>query len=43
LLTYKGDVDLKARLDEWEKFFNLARPHGAFEGKAPYEILRERL
>lgn len=23
--------------------YNLARPHGAFNGKAPYEILRERL
>ncbi len=27
---------------DWEKFYNLARPHGAFKGKAPYEILRER-
>ena len=43
LLSYKGDIDLKARLDAWEKFYNLARPHGAFKGKAPYEILRERL
>ncbi|MCQ4631735.1 hypothetical protein GB927_016915, partial [Shinella sp. CPCC 100929] len=25
------------------QFYNLARPHGAFNGKAPYEILRERL
>lgn len=43
LLSYKGDVDLKARLSEWEKLYNLSRPHGAFKGKAPYEILRERL
>ncbi len=43
LLAYKGDVDLRAKLDEWERFYNLTRPHGAFKGKAPYEILRERL
>ena len=43
LLTYKGDVDLEAKLEEWERFYNLARPHGAFNGKTPYEALRERL
>jgi transposase InsO family protein len=43
LLTYKGDVDLEAKLEEWERFYNLARPHGAFDGKTPYEALRERL
>ena len=43
LLTYTGDVDLRERLSEWEQFYNLSRPHGAFNGKAPYEILRERL
>jgi transposase InsO family protein len=31
LLTYKDDVDLKAKLDEWEHFYNFARPHGAFK------------
>lgn len=41
--TYTDDVDLRARLSEWEQFYNLARPHGAFNGKAPYEVLRERL
>jgi transposase InsO family protein len=43
LLTYKGDVDLEARLDQWEQFYNFNRPHGAFNGKTPYEALRERL
>lgn len=43
LLTYTDDVDLRARLSEWEQFYNLSRPHGAFNGKAPYEVLRERL
>lgn len=43
LLTYKDDVDLNAKLAEWESFYNLSRPHGAFNGRAPYEILRERL
>lgn len=43
LLSYKDDVDLEAKLDEWERFYNFARPHGAFKGKTPYEALREKL
>jgi transposase InsO family protein len=43
LLTYKDDVDLEAKLAEWERFYNFSRPHGAFNGKTPYEALRERL
>jgi len=40
LLTYTDDVDLNAKLAEWERFYNLDRPHGAFAGKTPYEALR---
>lgn len=43
LLSYKGDVDLEAKLGEWERFYNLARPHGAHNGKTPYEALRAKL
>lgn len=43
LLSYKDDVDLEAKLGEWEQFYNFARPHGAFNGKTPYEALREKL
>lgn len=43
LLNYKDDVDLERKLSEWEKFYNFARPHGAFKGKTPYEALREKL
>ncbi len=43
LLSYKDDVDLEAKLAEWERFYNLVRPHGAHRGKTPYEVLRERL
>lgn len=43
LLSFKGDVDLEAKLDEWELFYNFGRPHGAFNGKTPYEALREKL
>ena len=43
LLTYTDDIDLHQKLAEWERFYNLSRPHGAFNGKAPYETLRERL
>ena len=31
------------RLAEWENFYNFNRPHGAFNGKTPYEALREKL
>ena len=43
LLSYTGDVDLEAKLAEWESFYNFSRPHGAFNGKTPYEALREKL
>lgn len=43
LLSYKGDVDLEAKLAEWEAFYNFSRPHGAHQGKTPYEALREKL
>jgi transposase InsO family protein len=43
LLDYKDDVDLEAKLDEWERFCNFHRPHGAFNGKTHYEALREKL
>jgi transposase InsO family protein len=43
LLKYKDDVDLEAKLDQWERFYNFARPHGAHNGQTPYEALRERL
>lgn len=43
LFEYKDDVDLEARLKQWEDFYNLHRPHSAFHGKTPYEALRENL
>lgn len=43
LLNYVDDVDLNKKLTEWENFYNFSRPHGAFNGLTPYEILRERL
>lgn len=43
LLSYKDDVDLEAKLDEWERFYNFHRPHGEHNGKTPYEVLREKL
>ncbi len=42
-ISYMGDVDLEAKLQEWERFYNLARPHGAHNGKTPYEALRAKL
>jgi transposase InsO family protein len=43
LLTYTDDVDLNKKLAEWERFYNYDRPHGAFNGKTPYEALRSML
>jgi transposase InsO family protein len=43
LLSYKDDIDLETKLEEWENFYNFNRPHGAFNGKTPYETLREKL
>jgi hypothetical protein len=43
LLSYKGAVDLEAKLSDRKTFYNLNSPHGTFKGKAPYEELRERL
>ncbi|MBC8485551.1 MAG: IS481 family transposase [Bacteroidetes bacterium] len=40
LLTYTDDVDLNRKLESWEQFYNFNRPHGAFDGKTPYEALR---
>jgi transposase InsO family protein len=40
LLTYTDDVDLNKKLEEWENFYNYNRPHAAFRGKTPYEVLR---
>ena len=43
LLTYTDDVDLSGKLEAWERFYNFDRPHGAFAGKTPYEVLRSLL
>jgi transposase len=43
LLTYKDDVDLTKKLNQWENFYNFERPHSAHKGKTPYEILKDRL
>ena len=43
LLEYRGDVDLEKKFSLWESFYNFQRPHGAHQGKTPYESLREKL
>jgi transposase InsO family protein len=43
LLSYTDDVDLKQKLEAWERFYNVSRPHGAFGGKTPYETLKSLL
>lgn len=43
LLTYTDDVDLKEKLEQWQQFYNLHRPHRSLKGKTPYEVLRQKL
>ena len=43
LLTYTDDVDLNAKLEAWEDFYNYDRPHIAHDGKTPYEVMRSLL
>jgi hypothetical protein len=36
------DTDLFSdKLQEWEDFYNLNRPHGGLNGQTPYERLRD--
>lgn len=43
LLGYKDDVDLQAKLEAWENFYNYDRPHMSHDGKTPYEMMRSIL
>lgn len=43
LLSYRDDVDLEAKLEAWENFYNYHRPHSAFDGRTPYEQLKSLL
>ena len=43
LLNYKNAVDPEKKLSHWEQFYNFPRPHGAHQGKTPYESLRDKL
>jgi transposase InsO family protein len=43
LLEYTNDVDLNRKLKDWGTFYNYHRPHGAHEGKTPYEKLKSSI
>jgi transposase InsO family protein len=43
LLTYTDDVDLYAKLEAWENFYNYDRPHISLDGKTPYEVMKSLL
>lgn len=40
LLTYKDDVDLLAKLEAWEYYYNYDRPHISHGGQTPYEVMK---
>jgi transposase InsO family protein len=42
-VEYVDDIDIKAKLKEWEQYYNCHRPHAALAGRAPFEVLREKL
>lgn len=43
LLSYTDDVDLNEKLRTWEDYYNFERPHGALNGRTPYEVLKDKL
>ncbi len=43
LITFTDDIDIAKKLQEWETFYNCHRPHGALNGKTPFEILKLKL
>jgi transposase InsO family protein len=43
ILHYTDDVDLNGKLRAWERFYNYDRPHSTFNGKTPYEALKNTL
>jgi transposase InsO family protein len=42
-IEYYNDQDLDLKLKAWQDFYNFSRPHGAHNGKTPYESLYEKL
>jgi len=43
LLTYTDDVNLNAKLEAWENYYNYDRPHISHDGNTPYEVMRSLL
>lgn len=43
LINFTDDIDIRKKLEEWEKFYNCHRPHSALKGKTPFEVLKEKL
>jgi hypothetical protein len=41
--TYTGDIDLRAKMAQWEDYYNYLRPHATHLGKTPYEKLRTKM
>ena len=43
LVEYIDDIDILAKLQEWETFYNIYRPNAALKGQTPYEVLKEKM
>ncbi|MQY79645.1 MAG: transposase [Bacteroidetes bacterium] len=42
-LKYTDDVNFTKKLEAWEKYYNLHRPHSSHKGFTPYEVLKAKL
>jgi len=43
LIDYTNDVDLKAKLAEWETFYKCHRSRGGLKNQTLYEVLKQKL
>ena len=43
LLSYNNDGDRNAKLEEWERCYNFARPHDVYNWQTSYQALKDTL
>jgi hypothetical protein len=43
LVEYIDDIDIAAKLQEWETFYNIYRPDAALKRLTTYGVLKEKM